>query len=225
MGTRSKRRRLLQSYISPPRPDLPATFESLSDDPLTTILEFVGRKSYGTYAGINKHCKEVYLTTKGMTKKTYLYGYGPLSAIKDRIERSNMECRALDMRFGVSLFDEKLFHGVGIGVVYYNRRDVMEWALGENDKHVLRGICFVAAWEERFDILVEVLDNVKYDEDVERFVFRHVDDSAAYRGKLNVLKWLELKGISINKENCESEAAKFGQLHILQWLREEKALE
>eukprot|EP00594_Rhizosolenia_setigera_P007119 CAMPEP_0178953064 /NCGR_PEP_ID=MMETSP0789-20121207/8206_1 /TAXON_ID=3005 /ORGANISM="Rhizosolenia setigera, Strain CCMP 1694" /LENGTH=222 /DNA_ID=CAMNT_0020634271 /DNA_START=588 /DNA_END=1256 /DNA_ORIENTATION=- len=135
-----------------------------------------------------------------------------------------MECRALDMRFGVSLFDEKLFHGVGIGVVYYNRRDVMEWALGEKDKQVLRGICHVAAREERLDILVEVLDNVEDDQDNKEDIFFHVDATAARHGKLNILKWLELKGISINKEHCAELAAEKGHLNIIQWLQEEKGL-
>eukprot|EP00594_Rhizosolenia_setigera_P008295 CAMPEP_0178955844 /NCGR_PEP_ID=MMETSP0789-20121207/9855_1 /TAXON_ID=3005 /ORGANISM="Rhizosolenia setigera, Strain CCMP 1694" /LENGTH=153 /DNA_ID=CAMNT_0020637569 /DNA_START=274 /DNA_END=732 /DNA_ORIENTATION=- len=153
-----------------------------------------------------------------MTKETYLYGYGPLGAIKDRIERSNIEYRELEMESGngVSFYDREVFHGVGVGVVCYNRRDVMDWAVGEKDKQVLQGVCYVAAREERFDILVEVWNNFEDDEDNGE-IFESVDDSAALYGKLNVLKWLETKGLYFFKEHCACKAAEGGQLHILKW--------
>jgi len=40
--------------------------------------------------------------------------------------------------------------------------------------------------------------------------------------KLNVLKWIEKKGLSI--WGCALQAARHDQLHILKWLREEKSL-
>jgi len=67
--------------------------------------------------------------------------------------------------------------------------------------------------EGRIDILEEMWNNVNG---------RSVDAYAARGGKLNVLKWYETKGLSINIAFCAQKAAYGGQTHIIQWLREEK---
>jgi len=211
-SSRSKRRRIIQSYVSPPRPDLPATFESLSDDPLTTILEFVGNKSYRSFGGLNKQCREIYVNTSGMAKETFLFGYAPLSVIIKNIE-------------GVERTDWELYMRVGKGIVSYGRQDVLDWALEERNKYVLEGICKVAVVEERFDILEEVLNKVEDDRD-KRYVFLGVDHLAADHGKLNVLKWFETKGLfNIEEDLCAEAAAGSGHIQILQWLQEEQDFE
>jgi len=211
METRSMLRGFLQSYISSQWPDLPARFDSLNDDTLTTVLQFVGNNSYKSF-GVNKRCKEVYLATKGMTKETFLFGYGPLSRITDRIERSD------DMEN-----DQKLRVAVGKGVVFYNRRDVMDWALEERNKYVLKGICTIAVEEGRFDLLEEVFNGVG-DWDEKGDVFKGLEFLAVGFGKLNLLKWLETHRLDIDKKRCAEIAAHVGQIHILKWLREETGL-
>jgi len=207
-SSRSKRRRIIQSYVSPPRPDLPATFESLSDDPLTTIVQFVGRKSYKSVGVVNKRCKEIYLATKGMTKETFVYGYAPLSIIQER--------------FNTTSFSAQI--ALGKGVVYFNRRDLLDWAVQEQNKDLLSGICEEAGEEGRIDLLDEVWDNVN-DEGDKRYVFQDVDYIAALYDKLEVMKWVEDKGIDIDKEYCAKTAVWRGHLDILKWLREERGLE
>jgi len=214
-----KRRRLVQSYVLPQGPDLPARFESLNDDTLTTVLEFLGGKSYRSFGGLTKHCKEVYLNTPGMTKETFLFGYAPLSAIIDKIERA---------RYGL------MRETVGKGVVCFNRRDVFEWALQQQKNSVLENTCDVAGKEGRIDLLEEVWNNVN-DENHKRFIFEDVEYNAAGGGKLNVIKWLETKGLylkwrengelRINKRWCAIRAAEKGHIHIIQWLKEEKGLQ
>jgi len=218
-SVRSKRRRLISvsSYVLPQRPDLPVTFESLNDDTLGLILKFVGNKSYRSFGGLNKRCKEVYLTTQGMTKETFVFGYAPsFSRIMDSIETSSRYCRL-----------------AAKGVVCYNRLDVLALALQQQKKYLLRDICFLATEEGRLDILDEVLNNVEDDEYIKRFIFEEVgrfnyliDRYAALHGKLEVLKWIETKGFNINTYVCAESAACNGYLHILQWLRlqEEKDL-
>jgi len=198
------------------KPDLPATFESLNDDTLTTVLEFLGNKSYGSFGGTNKHCKEVYLAS-GKTKKTFLFEYAPLSVIKDRYERA---IEKDDDDYYDDDDDEELDQRVGKGVVLYNRSDVLVWAVQERKELVLRAICDLAAEEGRLDILNEVLINVN-----ESGIFEYVDYHAAECGKLNVLKWLETKGFDVNEYVCADQAARHGQPHILQWLQEEKDLQ
>eukprot|EP00594_Rhizosolenia_setigera_P006674 CAMPEP_0178952780 /NCGR_PEP_ID=MMETSP0789-20121207/8043_1 /TAXON_ID=3005 /ORGANISM="Rhizosolenia setigera, Strain CCMP 1694" /LENGTH=305 /DNA_ID=CAMNT_0020633945 /DNA_START=64 /DNA_END=981 /DNA_ORIENTATION=- len=220
METRSKRRRLisLSSYDSlrpAPAPDVPATFESLNDDTLTTVLEFVGGKSYAIYAGINKRCKEVYLHTPGMTKETFLYGYAPLALIIDKFFEA--------VQFYNPSEELEL---MGKGVVLYNRRDLMEWAIQEQQTSIIESFFEAAASEGRLDILDEVW-NISQECSWFRWLCFH-----GYRtcnGKLNVLKWFLMKGIfdinNFNNERCENVAAYEGHLHILQWLKEDIGLQ
>eukprot|EP00594_Rhizosolenia_setigera_P016530 CAMPEP_0178966772 /NCGR_PEP_ID=MMETSP0789-20121207/17121_1 /TAXON_ID=3005 /ORGANISM="Rhizosolenia setigera, Strain CCMP 1694" /LENGTH=291 /DNA_ID=CAMNT_0020652101 /DNA_START=67 /DNA_END=939 /DNA_ORIENTATION=+ len=207
-SSRSKRRRLMLSYV-PRRPDLPAIFESLNDDTLTTVLEFVGNKSYVTYAGINKHCKEVYLNTPGLTKETFLYGYAPLAVIKERYPNK-------------PFFEAQV--ALSKGVVFYNRRDVLALVIQRRDTTLLKRICYIAAEVGKIDILDEVW-NIIYHEDYKGYVFYHVDCHAARGGKLNVLKWFNTKELRIDEGECALYAARHAQLHILQWLREMRGLE
>jgi len=194
----------MQSYI-PPRPFLPTRFESLNDDTLGLILKFVGDKSYATYAGINKQCREVYITS-GMTKKTFLFGYGPLKAIKERYVRRGR-------------FNQELKKRLAKGAILYNRRDVLDWILQHT--YLWTEICLVAAEEGRIDLLDKVCNSLDV-ESVKTHVFGNGNHRYAARGKLNTLKWLETKGVSMNKERCAEEAAYRGHLNILQWLREEQ---
>jgi len=223
METRSKKRKRqrlisIASYVSS-WPDLPARFESLNDDTLGLILKFVGNKSYGSFGGLNYHCKEIYIAS-GMTKETFIFGYGPLSVIQERYERDGE-------------LDWKLRKALSKGVVFYNRRDVLEWALEEQNTKILRGICEVATEEGRMDLLNEIWDNFEDDEDYayerECMIFGCVDSNAAESGKLDVIKWFDKKDLgnldNIDKSVCAKEAARHGHLHILQWLKEEKDLQ
>jgi len=214
METRSqrrKRRRLISisSNVSS-WPHVPARFESLNDDTLTKVLEFVGDNSYRSFGGLNYHCKEIYIRS-GMTKKTFVYGYATLSVIQDKIER------------GLQL-DWMLPQKVGKGVVFYNRKDVLEWALREQNINLLGGICFEATQEGRIDVLDEVWNNIDHEGEF-WMIFEELDEHATRGGRLNVLKWYETKGKDIDKDMCATLAARDGHLNILQWLREEKSFE
>eukprot|EP00594_Rhizosolenia_setigera_P019376 CAMPEP_0178957330 /NCGR_PEP_ID=MMETSP0789-20121207/10846_1 /TAXON_ID=3005 /ORGANISM="Rhizosolenia setigera, Strain CCMP 1694" /LENGTH=305 /DNA_ID=CAMNT_0020639551 /DNA_START=424 /DNA_END=1341 /DNA_ORIENTATION=- len=208
-----KRRRLIMvsSNVSSPWPDIPATFDSLNNDTLGLVLEFVGNKSYRSIGGVNKHCKEIYLNTPGTTKETFLFGYGSLAVIIDRCRCNRFICRTTQ-------------DAVAKGVVFYNRRDVMDWALEEQNTRILEAICNVAGKEGRIDLLNKVFNNID-DEDGKDYIFECVDSHAAESGKLDVLKWFETKGFDIDKFNCAAKAAFHGHLHIIQWLKEERGLE
>jgi len=215
-----KRQRLMSisSQVSS-WPDLPARFESLNDDALGLILQFVGNKSYRSFGGLNKHCKEVYLNTPGMTKETFLFGYAPLSVIKDRIERA-IEADKIE-RSDV-IFDLQL--ALGKGVVLYNRGDVLEWALQERRMNLLRSICDVAAEEKRLDIMEEVFNRVEGRCKRERIFEDLLTYSSTKKnnGKLAVLKWLEERKLGVDIEHCLSQSVRYGHLDILEWLLEEK---
>jgi len=188
--------------------NVPSRFEFLNDDTLTTILEFVGDKSYRSFGGLNKQCKGIYLNSNVMTKETFLYGYAPLSVIKARFDSSCYLARS----------------AMSKGVVCYNRRDALDWILEENDEEVLKEMCEVAAEEGRTIVLDEVWNYKIVNGIFSRFVFESLEYFAARGGKLNVLKWLEIKELSFDMCNCAELAAFYGHLHILQWLQEEKDL-
>lgn len=114
---------------------------------------------------------------------------------------------------------------MGKGVVLFNRRDVLGWALEERNTKILRGICKIAAEECRINLLEEVFNAVEDWCEKKEDIFGDVDCAAANGGKLNVLMWFEQKGLSIDKVDCAEEASHGGQLHILEWLREEQGLE
>eukprot|EP00594_Rhizosolenia_setigera_P018063 CAMPEP_0178964670 /NCGR_PEP_ID=MMETSP0789-20121207/15811_1 /TAXON_ID=3005 /ORGANISM="Rhizosolenia setigera, Strain CCMP 1694" /LENGTH=205 /DNA_ID=CAMNT_0020649481 /DNA_START=163 /DNA_END=777 /DNA_ORIENTATION=- len=147
-----------------------------------------------------------------MTKETFLFGYAPLSVITDRYER--------DGRYNWIL-REALYKGV----LFYNRKDVLEWALEERNYRVLSRICCVAAEEGRIDLLYKVWNYIDDYEDDKENIFGGVGNNATNHGQLNVLKWLESKGFYIDKYECAAGAARGGYLHIIQWLKEEKALQ
>eukprot|EP00594_Rhizosolenia_setigera_P020183 CAMPEP_0178958010 /NCGR_PEP_ID=MMETSP0789-20121207/11304_1 /TAXON_ID=3005 /ORGANISM="Rhizosolenia setigera, Strain CCMP 1694" /LENGTH=259 /DNA_ID=CAMNT_0020640467 /DNA_START=290 /DNA_END=1069 /DNA_ORIENTATION=+ len=159
---------------------------------------------------INKHCKEVYLNTPGMKKETFLFGYAPLAVIQDRCERVH----------------EDGLEEVGKGVLFYNRKDILDWALEEQKNYVLREICFVAVEEERLDLLNEVWNNMNdEDNEDEENIFEEMDEYAAAGGKLNVLMWFENNVLCIDEHMCAESAARYGHIHIIQWLQEEKGFE
>jgi len=216
METRSKKRKrqrlmTISSHVSS-WPHVPARFESLNDDMLGLILEFVGKKSYKSFGSLNYHCQEIYLTTEGTTKETFLYGYAPLAHIQKRYEKPG--------------YNLSLHKAVGTGVVCYNRRDILEWTFEKQKTYLLSGICDVAAEEGRIDVLDEVWNIVEdwENKDDQKYLFRRVDQCAAGDGKLHVLKWIEDKGFAINKDWCAKVAASHGQIHILEWLQKEQGL-
>lgn len=214
MMLRSTKRQRIALSSSYPRPDFPARFESLNDDTLGLILEFVGNKCYNSFGGLNKHCRETYITS-GMAKETCLFWYGPLRSIRIRCHYWRDVCKRF---FGIDT--KKLKEALGKGVIHHNRRDVLDWATRERDELALSGICNVAGEEGKIDLLNEIFNNIKDDEDYERFFRNNAGSHAVRSGKLCVLKWLETQGIRFCKEIYGRKAAERGHIHILEWLRD-----
>eukprot|EP00594_Rhizosolenia_setigera_P012608 CAMPEP_0178968212 /NCGR_PEP_ID=MMETSP0789-20121207/18079_1 /TAXON_ID=3005 /ORGANISM="Rhizosolenia setigera, Strain CCMP 1694" /LENGTH=245 /DNA_ID=CAMNT_0020654017 /DNA_START=216 /DNA_END=950 /DNA_ORIENTATION=+ len=155
-----------------------------------------------------------------MAKETFLFGFGSLVHI---IDRANVRIEmTLDDVPGSG--EREFLYPVGKGVVFYNRKDVLAWALEEQKELVLLEICEIAVEEGRIDLLEEVWNHIE-DEDVIEDIFEFSDYSAARGGKLNVLKWLETKGLGIDNFWCVVEAARYGHLNILKWLQEIQDLE
>lgn len=209
------------------------TFDALLDEHLQEIQQFVGNKSYVGSGAINKRCHKLYVTSKDMEKKTFRYGYAPLSNL----------IRTLDLNQSRS---------IGEGIVCFGRRDLLNWIL-TNDKYgTFLGICNVAAYEGRLDILKQThekcdktlrdpsikldtpvcyLDDCKQNfayisnETLEKFCKEKIylqgcSKEAAKGGKLHVLKWLGDVGCDVlNADSCNA-AASGGSLAVVQWLHD-----
>jgi len=184
-------------------------FDTLDDDCLDNVLEFVGKKCYGVFGLINKRCHEMFCL-KGLAKETFLFGYASLRFIQHRRR---------DWFYDVN---------VAKGVLQYNRRDIFNWILSDqtNDGYNnLKWTCAKAIEASRLDILREVFqkkraNNNERQLEILRKYYYDPDlcDRAAQFGQLKCLKLL--------RENecgwCSRawRLAKFhGHGHILEYLR------
>eukprot|EP00594_Rhizosolenia_setigera_P007124 CAMPEP_0178953076 /NCGR_PEP_ID=MMETSP0789-20121207/8212_1 /TAXON_ID=3005 /ORGANISM="Rhizosolenia setigera, Strain CCMP 1694" /LENGTH=336 /DNA_ID=CAMNT_0020634283 /DNA_START=180 /DNA_END=1190 /DNA_ORIENTATION=- len=176
-------------------------FDSLNDDTHGLILEFVGKKSYYAYGATNKRCNQIFLS-KEWSKETFLYGYAPLAVIQDKCTRHWM--------YRLS---------VGYGVLFYNRRDILEWAFLKQQEHpeTLNRIFDTSLEVGRLDFCNELHDRsmkdvLRVDDDIHSLVARD--------GKLDTLKWLDARSYLDNskKGTCAISAARGGHLNILEWL-------
>lgn len=182
-------------------------FDTLNNDTIGLVLQFVGKKSYATFGGINQLCRNVYVASE-MPKETFLFGYAPLSVILD-------QCRDWGWQT-----DSMLGNPLGLGVVHHNRNDVLQWALQEQHG-ILRGICEVAIEEGRFDILNKVSSNVDKSFLEELCYLGGLSRYATTLGRLGALKWMYNNGI-VDQDSIDlaKEAASEGHLPILIWLKD-----
>lgn len=82
-------------------------FESLVDDILDLILQFVGKRSYGSYGRINKRCHMIFLG-KNLPKETFLFGYAPFDSS------------------WVGKFTSYSYYELAKAALAYNRNDILQ---------------------------------------------------------------------------------------------------
>jgi len=185
-------------------------FETLNGDTLSLILQFVGRRSYIAFGGINKQCHEIYLKS-GLTKETFSCGYAPLSVILDKYSGWDWDS------------GHRLGNAVGKGVNQYNRSDILNWALEEHHMCMMASICKVSVEEGRIDMVKKILSKVSDNTNTNNNIFGDLSRLAVRNGKLDMLKWLITNnGNEFPKDIawCTREAARGGHLHILEWFKE-----
>lgn len=176
-------------------------FDSLNDDMLRLTLQFVGKRSYVPFGGINRRCHGIYLTSK-MPKETFVYGYAPLPFLIERYNRFR-NWRTLAVA------------GLGKCVFHCNRNDVLDWALQEQNTLVLKSIYKEATISGSLDVLKKISNN-------NDFFQEEFYELAGSCGHLHVLKWFETNNwINIMiRNNCARKAAQEGHLHVLEWLED-----
>eukprot|EP00594_Rhizosolenia_setigera_P007421 CAMPEP_0178953208 /NCGR_PEP_ID=MMETSP0789-20121207/8290_1 /TAXON_ID=3005 /ORGANISM="Rhizosolenia setigera, Strain CCMP 1694" /LENGTH=273 /DNA_ID=CAMNT_0020634439 /DNA_START=83 /DNA_END=904 /DNA_ORIENTATION=+ len=199
----NKKVRVSVSVASLP-PDVPASFDTLDDDCLGNILDFVGKKCYSVFGRVNKRCHEMFCS-KGFPKETYFYGYAPLHLILQR--------------------EGKYYSGLSKAVLHYNRRDVLEWILADDSEDGCRKpryLCYFVIRESRVDILCEVFDraNGQQLKDLRSHNnYFALCFEAAQHGKLECLKFLRENECEWDEDTWFDEKDK-GHEHILQYMRD-----
>jgi len=185
-------------------PEPPVSFNTLDDDCLGNVLDFVGKKSYSAFGRVNKRCHEMFCS-KELPKVTYLFGYGPLHMILQRGGRY----RPIE---------------IAKGVLHHNRRDIFEWTF--TDESVggscrLKFLSYQAIEESRLDILREVFQRAN---EWQLEYLRYCDDvidlcvKAAIYGKLECLKFLRENECGWDEQTWYVAKSK-GHEHILGYLR------
>jgi len=144
---------------------------------------------------------------KGLTKETYLYGYGPLFLIRQQ-------------QFRWYNYNQK----ISKGVLHYNRRDIFEWLLTDQSHDGydrLKWLCYDAMKESKLDILREIFQRA---DEWQLEYLRDCDNdidfcaTAAYSGKLECLKLLRQNECGWNRWTWHY-AKHHGHEHILEYLR------
>lgn len=188
--------------------DTISSFESLSDDLLHNILEFVGN-SYSKFGLINKQCNKIYdVKAYKLTKETFLHGYAPLREIIQQILQDMRERNGRE-RCPVS-----------IAIVRYNRNDLLKWTIKLQDKKLLAMICRYAIPLQKLDVLIEIFCNsnlktLRYLRERSNLVYL-----AAFFGEIETIKCLRSHGCIWDEFTIQN-AQRLGRCHVVEWLRKE----
>lgn len=182
-----------------------ATLDTLNDDTLYKVLEFVGKTSYAVFGLIGKRYNVIF-DMHELPKHTDICTYAPLKILQT--QRSNR----IISRAAIIQYD-------------FNRKDVLDWAMKEQLTDLLCDICELSIRKQRIDILSEVFFNDRLNNSV--WTLGYLRDSGPYglllsaarNGQLECLKWLREHGKCEWDDLIWKEAKINGHVHILDFLR------
>jgi len=129
-------------------------FDTMIDDVLVNVLDFVGKKSYaGGFGAINKRCNTIF-KSQDLPKESCIYSCLPLSQLTQR----------------ALAFENLLeYRSFSKGIILWGRNDFVLWCMEQNHpvyikKEMLHFMCFLAAQTGRvplFKIIFEHLDQIQ----------------------------------------------------------------
>lgn len=180
------------------------TFTSLNDDTLHVILQYIGLKSYHTFGLIDKRCNLVY-EKSGFPKETFICGYAPMLMVKSTYYHHYRN-----------------FHlHVIKAILFYNRFDLLERLIRNQNNDILRSLCHESARERRLDILIQIFNtNSTTTQKTLKYIKEknHICYYAALGGDLETLKWAcHTQGFALDKYVFEA-AAKSRNSEMLTYL-------
>lgn len=147
---------------------------------------------------INKKCNGIFKTHK-MNFISYKYGYAPLEVIKKY---------------------PNYYEKYAKGIMWYRRRDILNWLYEDKFKWRLAGVCREAIIHTRLDVLEEIFTRPNNDETLD-YLRRNLllCYDAARLGNLQYLKFFRQNGCMWNNLTWKK-AKENNHEHILQYLRE-----
>lgn len=173
----------------------PCNFNVLKDDNLQQIIEYVGKKSFFPFSLINKQCNHVFRDSN-FPKESFRYTCAPPHLL-------------------LELYPQSL----PTAVVTYNRGDILEYALHiKEDKVMVHDICQKAVMEDRLDILHEIFEDSKLNQEAMTYLKEsELCKLAAENGQLKSLKYLRSQGCKWNKRTALV-ARLMGFEELYEWL-------
>lgn len=241
--------------LSRPSNDL----DSLPPELIRDIHDYVGKGCYLRYGSATKRINQIFKLYE-LPKQTCYGGYTSFEKISQRFE---LELYEINMTTFFGLVHTKYFRGmdyyelwkilpeicrhIATGIVSYNRKDLFELAMRKKNKYLQIGICYLAAYHGKIEILKQVLGSLDEEllrtirsssrlceraaknRNIETLEFLHnngcqwnskVTRVAAWNKDLECLKYLHEKGCEMGPEVFSAFALK-GELEILKYLHEQ----
>lgn len=198
-------------------------FDSLIDDNLLHIFDYVGKKSYGGFGYINKRCNNIFNTQKNTPKKSCFYNCLNLEQLKQRA-----------LTLGISFMNIESARSIA----QFGRFDFLDWWFEQHgdspSREVMAYLCSeigrvgnVVFFRKVFDYLDEIhrFDRCVREEDILSCRGKKRPDgltilAGAARGKsLEILKWLQNERDFILHSSTCITAAGSGSLKVLKYTR------
>jgi len=199
-------------------------FDLLSDDNLYSILQFVGLRSYATFATLDTRCKSIF-DSHDIPKQTF-YGFLSVSEI-DAFYESDESTDYTGKK-------TCLTQAIARGVAYYKNKELLEWSLEKkkSDVFLFDTMCILGTRAGNLDLLKslfiengesgekELIQKRQRDICSASYTGLSLSCIASYHGHLHILKWLRGHGCAWDKAIC-NHAARNGHLSIIEWFNDE----
>lgn len=196
--------------------------DTLPDETLLIITEYVGKHScYLGFGAVNHRLNRLFDTYGAkLCKKTSFGGYAPF---RDIVKQCVIKVKSEEFYEKEYRTFPKICYQLADGIVSFNRRDLLQWALRVQNGIIFRVICERALKVRKLHILKKVWMNI-IDSDLLVYMkekSKYHCASAAKEGDLDCLRYLhEEIGCNLIKEACSWAAAAAGNLDCLVYLHE-----
>lgn len=202
-------------------------FDSLNDDTLCQVFQFVGKNSYRNFGLINKRCNQMY-DVCDVLKRTSLYGYGNIPMIEEKLhyllaakaqENHETEYRYLPAQSRLAR-----------SILFYNRYDIIDYLMGDPDfTDFTSELGNEAALQGRKDVLVYLFENLDEEMLMPLKTDRYLCARASEGDHFELLKWLrEENGCCLDRWPYDGTAATYpaqrGDMDMLKYMYENGCL-
>lgn len=188
------------------------TLDGLPIEVLLDIYGFVGKYCYTGFGAVNKQINHMF-KTYNLPKESSYIAYTPLQDVIDKFE----------VEFDEYNTPQYYCEKIAVGIVFYRRKDLFEWAMREENRDFLIfGMYSMAAYYGNTVYLERLFGDPKFDVWDKHYLIdmSELCNMAAMGGQVECLKYLREKyNCSWTSEACDM-AACYGKLNCLIYLHE-----